>query len=134
MMNTKFCDCGCGNLIPEINKMGKIAKFLHGHNRRGMKHPNYIPKIGKQHYNWKGGITKENGYILVRSVGHPKADKHGFYLGQHILVMEKYIGRYLNDNEVVHHKNGIRDDNRIENLQLLTRAEHTKLHWMESER
>jgi hypothetical protein len=108
--------------------MGKLSKFKLGHNRRGMKHPNYIPKIGLQHGMWKGGITYENGYRLVRAEGHPKADKHGKYLGEHILVMEKHLGRYLYDNEVVHHINGKRDDNLIDNLQLMTRSDHSKYH------
>lgn len=45
--------------------------------------------------------------------------------------MEKKIGRNLKEDEVVHHKNHIRDDNRIENLQLMTFKEHASLHMKE---
>ena len=76
-----------------------------------------------------GGHTKKrsDGYIQVYLPTHPKCTKDG-YVMEHILVMEKSIGRYLNDDEVVHHKNKIRDDNRLENLQLMTFSEHVILH------
>ena len=53
---------------------------------------------------------------------------------EHILVMEESIGRYITRDEVVHHKNGIRNDNRLENLQLMTFKEHDRYHMTERHR
>jgi len=50
----------------------------------------------------------------------------------HVIAMEGVIGRRLYANESVHHINKIRDDNRIENLQLMTRSAHSKLHALEN--
>lgn len=78
--------------------------------------------------NWKGGIVESgNGYILERCPHHPFADKRKYVL-QHRLVMEKYIKRFLLPDELVHHINEKRNDNRIENLQLMTRGEHNSHH------
>lgn len=49
----------------------------------------------------------------------------------HRLVMEENIGHTLSPNELVHHINGDKTDNRIENLKIMTRSEHMKLHWSE---
>ena len=69
---------------------------------------------------WKGGVNRINtGYLKQIAKGHPNADKNGYVL-QHRLVMEAVIGRYLKPSERVHHKNGKRDDNRPENLELWT--------------
>jgi tellurite resistance-related uncharacterized protein len=85
-------------------------------------------KAGKQHWNWKGGRYKELGYILVYLPSHPYADNDG-RVREHRIVMEKHIGRYLSPKEVIHHINGVRDDNRIENLELLgSQSNHASNH------
>ena len=68
-----------------------------------------------------------DGYISIYFPDHPKSTKDG-YIMEHILVMEKHIGRHLNDCECVHHKNKNRSDNRIENLVLMTKSDHVSLH------
>lgn len=68
----------------------------------------------------KGRVVDSRGYILVKAPdGHPGATKARYIL-EHRLVMEQVLGRYLEPHETVHHKNGIKDDNRPENLQLRT--------------
>ena len=85
-------------------------------------------QFGQKNSSWKGGKYKNKaGYILVRSPKHPFASKQGWVM-EHRLVMEAYIGRYLTTEECVHHKNFVKDDNRIENLQLMTHSEHKSLH------
>lgn len=70
-------------------------------------------------YNWKGGRTlAARDYVKVRAPDHPRASKKHPYVLEHILVMERVLGRYLLPNEHVHHRNGRRDDNRPENLEL----------------
>lgn len=86
---------------------------------------------GKGAFGWKVEKVVSKGqynYVIVK--GHPKATKHGYVL-QHRVVMENHLKRLLNADEVVHHINGDKKDNRIENLELLDAKEHVRLHGLE---
>jgi hypothetical protein len=74
---------------------------------------------------WKGGRSrKEDGYIRAYQPDHPSlVGTTRTYVLEHRLVMEQMLGRYLLPHENVHHKNGIRDDNRPENLELWERQQ-----------
>lgn len=68
--------------------------------------------------NWKGGRVVQDGYVRVRAPGHPRTTDRNPYVLEHILVMEGMLGRRLERNERVHHRNGRRGDNRPDNLEL----------------
>jgi hypothetical protein len=72
--------------------------------------PNLKPQNGK-HWRMKDGYKQ----ILLKN--HPNAAKNG-YVMEHVVIMANHLGRPLSKGETVHHKNGIRDDNRLENLEL----------------
>lgn len=74
----------------------------------------------------KGKFKKAGEYIWIIDDTHPKA-YGGLYIPYHRWLMEKKIGRFLKSNEDIHHKNGIKDDNRLSNLQLIEHGLHQKL-------
>lgn len=134
---------------------GEPVRFIHGHNgvgriktqeeiekikqaRKGWRPtPEQVAKMranmtynyGEKHHNWKGGkYLTADGYYRVQRKGHPYA-KEGGYVLEHRLVMEDHLGRFLERTEVVHHLNGIRTDNRLENLVVIgSHREHRLIH------
>ena len=81
-------------------------------------------RFRENHPSWKGGkyITSQ-GYIRIYKPEWQSSDNKG-YVFEHRYVIERYLGRYLEPWEVIHHKNGIKDDNRIENLEIVIRKKH----------
>ena len=78
---------------------------------------------GDKHPMWKGGRIQRNGYILIWQPKHLFCNYAG-YVREHRLVAEKILKRYLTKNKVVHHINGIKDDNHPENLYLFISSKH----------
>jgi predicted RNA-binding Zn-ribbon protein involved in translation (DUF1610 family) len=111
---TKTC-VSCGK--EEIVRVQVVRMQLHKYSEASIL-CNSCSKSGNNNSRWRGGIHYNGfGYILEYCPTNPHATKAGCVL-QHRLVMESVLGRYLLDTEYVHHINGIRDDNRPENLEL----------------
>jgi len=110
-------------------KRGKPSGMLGKHCSEEHKSKIGAAQRGTKNHSWKGGRQKQGGgYIRVLSLAHPCADRLGRVM-EHRLVMEAHLGRTLLPTEVVHHINGIKDDNRIDNLQRFDSAgDHTSYH------
>ena len=93
-------------------------------NHRRWHNPSTRPNLnysGGKNPNWRGGKTiNNNGYLIQHINGYPRL--------RHRIIMELSLGRKLNKDEVIHHINKNKTDNRIENLMLLTnQSEHCKI-------
>ncbi len=101
LTNTSYCSFGC-------KKLGVFRKF------KGL-----IVKGPRKHVWGSGHITK-TGYRIISKPNHPNSvkGKRSGQIMEHVFVISEQLGRPLRRGETVHHKNGIRHDNRIENLEL----------------
>lgn len=72
-------------------------------------------------------VVKKGDYLYALVPNHPKATKNGYVL-MHRVVMENFLGRLLEKNEVVHHLDGNKHNNSIENLQVMDSKDHNRMH------
>lgn len=107
------CKCDCGKerqVVGHALTSGKTRSC--GCIRREMAKA----ALGPKHHNWKGGKRDHDGYVAMYMPKHPRAWGTGYVL-EHIVVMTEKLGRDLLPRETVHHKNGVKNDNRPENLE-----------------
>lgn len=83
--------------------------------------------VGTLAANFKDGHTSERDYVLVLTPWHPNNTKKNYsYL--HRIVAEAKLGRFLREDEIVHHKDGNKENNHWDNLEIMTQSEHIHLH------
>lgn len=106
----------------KLRSRGEGVRLALRQGRRGTP-----PMGGSKNPSWKGGRHRRpDGYVMLYSPGHPRAHKKG-YVFEHIFVWEKDHGS-LPPGWHVHHLNGIRFDNRPENLTALPPRSHKEQH------
>lgn len=118
-----LCECGCGRLTRQVKKTcnrenikkGEYPRFIRGHSSRILRPA------------FKNGQTEQHGYVFLFQPNHPHRLPNN-YVKRSRLVMETVLKRYLTPDELVHHKNEIRNDDRPENLELSNRSNHNKVH------
>ena len=118
------CACGkCNELIPMINKKGKVARFKNGHNA--------FLRLGDKNPNWLGGRKKDkNGYWFLLMPDYFSSNSGGYVL-EHIYFYQEYYKCCLLPWGVVHHKEPVTKDycnNMIWNLQGMTNSQHISYH------
>lgn len=148
------CACGCGTLIAPINRKGVAATYAHGHNpdgigtrfqmgdvdmaRRGAEARRAAGKLeGVGHHNWRGGEWSVKGGYVRRTLTPaeaavmPTALRHGNGWSvprSHYVWNLAHPDNPVREGEVIHHRDRVRDNDVIDNLEKLTRQDHEALH------
>lgn len=111
-----LCKCDCGS---ERCVQGRSLRKGKSESCGCTRSDPRLNKRGANHRNWRGGRHRtKHGYVSVQVVRIDRELRSRVL--EHVHVMEQFLGRRLRPGENVHHKNGVRDDNRIENLELWT--------------
>lgn len=125
----KFCSRKCldkmhhrknqNNLLSNPNRRDILnVRLMKSRGKRGISLDLPIKKVAHR----GSGYTAKSGYRFIHKKGHPNANSQGA-LAEHVSVMSEYLNRPIRKHERVHHKNGIRDDNRIDNLELWSKSQ-----------
>lgn len=121
-----FCQCGCGQKTPIASRnqrtrgwtKGEPIPYIQSHNRRIVRH---LKPRQRRH-------ISDSGYPVLYDPEHARAQTNGL-VREHLLVAERALGRPLPEGAVIHHLNGVRDDNRNQNLVICQdHAYHMLLH------
>jgi hypothetical protein len=115
------CKYWLGKKRPELNNTGaKETMFKKGSTPWNKGLVGFLSM--EKNPSWRGGIRKDDrGYVRI-SIGNRK------YRYEHRLVMDKELGRRLEKEEIVHHNDGIKNNNNVNNLSIMSNKEHMKLH------
>lgn len=86
-----------------------------------------LKKRGNKGFNWSGGRYKIHGHWMVYKPKHPNSNTRG-YIYEHRLIMSEKLGRPLKKDEIVHHIDGNKENNKSKNLQVMTMGGRNKYH------
>lgn len=105
-----LCECGCGNPTTISTETDRRRGYVAGQPHRFIRCHSIKPGLarGERHWNYKGGTVVRDGYRLVRGSGRPKLE--------HVMIVERALGKRLSVGAVVHHVNGDTLNNRPGNL------------------
>ena len=120
----RACSVECGNKLKQANREVKCSQcgdlFVRPHGKFQTYCSRRCSMLARKGSKKNGAYRHPEGHELRHSAGYIQEKRDGVWVMQHRLVMSKMLGRPLEPTERVHHKNGDRQDNRPENLELWT--------------
>jgi len=123
-MKRKISCPNCGNPMNPHSHICQKCYYAHLKQLRATQNPH-----------WKGGAyTRPDGYVAVIAPNHPRASANNGYVLEHIIIWEIAHNKPLPKGWVIHHLNGIKNDNRIANLVALSNRKHRTILAVKAER